>query len=82
MMNTLAIWKGPPEDVRLYAKRLSDYFKTELGGLLLENLCMSTIVRSQQMAHQQFLSQRSEGLVAQPICTTPLKGTRKAREGW
>jgi len=68
-MNTLAIWKGLPVDVRLYTKRLSDYFKTELGELLLENLYLSTILRAQQMAHQQsgaaFIFSQSSSLLGQ-----------------
>lgn len=53
MIKTLAIWKGLPGDVRLYARRLNDYFKTELGELLLKNLYTSSIVLSKQTVHQQ-----------------------------
>ncbi|KAG0197233.1 hypothetical protein BGX28_009259, partial [Mortierella sp. GBA30] len=53
MIKTLAIWKGLPVNVRLYAKQLNDYFKTELGELLLENLYMSAVVLSKQTVLQQ-----------------------------
>ncbi|KAF8956670.1 hypothetical protein BGZ46_002338 [Entomortierella lignicola] len=48
MIKALSIWKGLPEIVRLYAKRLNDFFTTEIGELLLENMYMAAIVLSKQ----------------------------------
>ncbi|KAG0279680.1 hypothetical protein BGZ95_000558 [Linnemannia exigua] len=53
MIRTLATWKGLPDNIRLYAKHLNDYFKSELGELLLENLYMSAVVLSKHTVHQQ-----------------------------
>ncbi|KAG0048621.1 hypothetical protein BGZ83_006440 [Gryganskiella cystojenkinii] len=53
MIKSLTTWKGLPENIRFYARQLQDYFKTEIGQLLLEGQYLSIVLLSKQTTYQQ-----------------------------
>ncbi|KAF9997110.1 hypothetical protein BGZ65_007315 [Modicella reniformis] len=55
MIKILAIWKGLPENVRLYAKQLNDYFKTKLGDSLQCCELLLNSIPSHSHSYSQFI---------------------------